>query len=353
MPPPNRKVDPEARSARAILDDLHLARDALGIDLCGVDRLQATLCALDDDRQRNYTALLPAARELLRRHVDEVCNAFAAEHVDDTCAVAAADSLAMILLATEAEPIPKASVVRKNFLSEYKCHLSADGLRKREDQILRLIAEAVADELEDLMRLAFPFSTTHCLMALEQVAEPLSRKIRELLRRFYKARVDVEDSVVDLAQEVLFDIGKVHFSCHLMLTLLTEPRSRSATDLWFGFLSYNVLTLPFESARERRILARAIGETLESGGDVNQLNAFLDSLHETIAGDQLVFRFEAVLRSCPDICEFERSNDVRQICRPHQLVLALEKLSATIAEWRAGTLESNLRADLGNIMDFF
>jgi hypothetical protein len=143
--PSTRRVA-EPGTIDAFAEDLRAVREAGGIFRAGTASFAAVSAYLSPHLAQPDEDTLVTARNLTATHTRRTCLTVREHSHADAWGQAASESVRTILL-RPADDDRKVSSIRRVVQAAHDCHLSLDGLRKREDVVLRAIAEAVHADL--------------------------------------------------------------------------------------------------------------------------------------------------------------------------------------------------------------
>ncbi len=335
MAPPKRVASPG--SVAAITEDLHFARDASGIMRAEEGRLQATLSLFDSVTVVTPADSLTTIRSLLIAHTVRTCRQQAQASPADPRVQAATHSVRTILIqsANESE---KAATIRRRALREHGCSLTLDGLRKREDGILRAIAESVWEDLRTRKDGSGPNTIEELILIIEPVAKRCVEALHHLLMKMYPKEASVPtDDLERLLSYTFYHVCHVLSLCRALAVVKARPGHDTALDGHFAGMALLLLTLPFGLEEDRNAVVDRF--EAERGGGHEEFAAALDS-----APGDLIDRCLGWFVSCYSNCAYHRTFNLGMLCSPHQFVSYLDIFVDSIAEFRSGELAEGMSA---------
>ena len=305
-------------SAEGLLDDLKHVRSKLGFDNTGPDGLLATIEVMRAyDNSQTEQQLTSLAKETLGRWVDTLCME-QMNGSDNVCARAAAQSLWWLTVADERPDATKASVLRKKAMERWSCDsLSVDGLRYREDVLMREIAEQAWSHLEEgyITHFGAAFWTT-----IDQYSDTmldLADNLERMLERDQHGPIRPPTQLE--AAEALHRVGIVHALAVALSQIYVHRRIESHGEAWLASMGFTLMLLPFHRIEDRRAIAAAIPtQRIDPSADSEDFLAAVSDLDPSLPE-----RWKDYLNSCTERCHFGRTQDRSLICPIHQLVMEM------------------------------
>jgi hypothetical protein len=319
---------------RTLLDDLRLARDAVGIRFCTEDRLAAAVSRVEPELPPGAD-VLEAAKAWLTEHVTAVLDEAASMEGDPKDLVVFA-SLRGLLLGDASSARQKASVIRREVLrARPEITFSADALRKREDRWLPLIAEWIMDRLGKE-----PFSVRSMFLMMEP---ELDRLIDTLMRG-----VDTLDGVSPMPTSDAEFAQYAHAvlqSCGLALMLresIMTTEYPSELEIWVAYTAYTAVAAPAVPIAE-------IMDMIQRTQVIRGLSE--ERFAEIFLGDSdRVALWRQYLQSCHGHCAFARSDSLQTYCRPHQLIGILMLWRKAVRALRRGRFDEWIKEMYGDLI---
>lgn len=314
------------------MDDLVLARDAVGLASANSDRLAGTLTLLYGTVDW-ATGWIEHARQVLARHTREVCGSIDENSAVDSCTVAAARSVSAILL-QPADRSLSALAIRRRERTEVGCYIADDSLRKRETPVLRAIAHAAYEEMRGRPADELPTGeAAYQLMCpfVEAASDAVSAAVDAFNRQ---TEVD-EDTVVNAAADAIWAIAYV---CVLPIyagpvqSALPRTAERTVLDQLVTLLVF----APF-GAREDdpEALVRALRQE-------EAPQAYVERMVETAETREIVRHLERWLNSCDQSCMYFRSDKPLGYCPPHYYVAVCQAFLEAMLSLTGSTLRADI-----------
>lgn len=345
MAPPKRRA--ELGTAAAIDEDLHFARDAGGIARADTDRLQGTIAMLTF-ADADPDIVIANARDVLVARTTRVCRSFPASFPNDPCARAAATSTSDILL-QPLSSMEKARTFRRRALADNSCLLTDDGLRKREDVLIRHIAGAVWEELTARRTGLGPQTHEEMILKMLPVVQGGHKYLHDLLMRLYpQEAIQPSELLEELIGVVVYWLAAVQWYSRALLVLLQRPIAVTPSDFALGAFAQELLVHPFPIGKDREIVAEVF--TSHRSDDEPLIQAILR--HPD--GYGVIARVREWLSSCRSTCAYHRTRNLGLLCKPHLVATYLELFEEGVASQTSGSLSEQLAEEIGplSIPDF-
>jgi hypothetical protein len=344
MPPPQRTA--ALGTEASVLDDLLLARDAVGLARCGADKLAGTLRLLFGGDSWEVAQVV-AARQHLADQVQRTCSAFAVLHRGDPCAAAAATSLRDILL-QPANGTVTAAALRDRARKHHECQLAADSLRKRELPILQNLARNAYQAAhtahtteEDLLP-----TKDSILQFLSPFAELSALSVTTATDLFAKrAALADEAKLYQAVAAAIWAVARLGVLPVYGLQRLQALGIRNITDQSIEYLLDGLIHVPF----------------VVEPDDLNQLSTaiqmnesateFYDRLYVTPVMRPVLERFVTWLASHdPKVCLYASNDVMIGYCGPHYYASLCESLVDAAENYASGELTRDFEEQLSAIV---
>lgn len=339
-PVPSTRRSAEPGTLNAIREDLRAIREDGGVNQAHDDALIAILAMLapgapevtDDNRQM--------ARNLVLTHVRRVSADADHRAGDDACALAAAESLQTIMTRTAGDD-RKVATIRRGTQTSRGCHLSLDGLRKREDVLLVEVAEAVHADLVAALEKRGP-------QTVEEMARYIIEDVREAwesiddgLRRLYQvAPMTDSQSRNSIVLSMLYDVAHMQYWFGRMIGIRMRVQQHSRVDLLFADTAAVVMSQAFGQYDDKQ----TVNQILTEAGRYEKRD-FLDRLLDHENGQDIFRRFSEWVSGCHTECAYQRTYSVGLLCPPHQLAFALYMFIDVHEDLLSGALEEDLKVE--------
>lgn len=333
MAPPKRRA--ALGTEASILEDLVLARDAVGLAAASATRLAGTLILLygpvDWSAER-----VERVREVLARHARRICFGYEQEHSGDPCAVAAANSVRSILLQPPGGRLSALSIRRDARSQAGGCFIADDSLRKREAPVLAAIARSVYEDLRErppeelpTVEAAYELMKPYAALAGQAVEHAV-----DLFNR--QAEIDDKEILVNAAAYAIWGITQTGvFPVYAQQVAVALPRSTELSMV--DQLVVLLTSAPFQGRDEDALaLVRAVQ-------DKEQPGEFLERLMNSGETEDVVRRLAQWLDSCTQSCTYFRSDRALGYCAPHYYVALCEAFVQAIDDLPDGGLRDDVR----------
>lgn len=337
---PKRRA--ELDSPEAIEEDLHFARDASGIARATEEQLRATVARVLAADLTNAESAVLVARDLLIAHVVRTCRTLVRDKADDACAVAAANSTRDALVRPP-EVSRKLRALRQQALQVSGCHLSVDGLRKREDLIVRDIAKAAWADLEARQKGVGPQTAEQVILLMRPTVRVTRDILFEVLLRLYpQETARFTDATGYLFADALFRIAELQWLARTLLAVLKQsPAGTMPSEVFFASLAQAFLFLPLSSDADKAAIAEVFNQHWRSSEE------FMRAVMERDDAEDVTGNWVDWLVSCHDTCAYHRTRNVGLMCQPHQLAALLEAFIEFADDLVSGDLTKEMVEDFG------
>lgn len=338
--PPTRRAS--LNSAEGIREDLHFAREVTGIARANENRLKATVAGIVAARLTKPGFAHRAARDLLVAHVVRHCRSYAEAHDHDPCAKAAAQSTRDILLQSS-ESAQKAATLRRQALRTFDCEIGVDALRKREDTIIRELAEEVWADLEGRRQGAGPQTPEQVVLLMMPAVKDTHTLLHDLLMRLYPSEaVELTEVVIRLVERAIYQIAEIQWLARTYLSVLERPDvSLAQIDVAFASAAQGFLTIPFSTDFDRDTLAELFVNNYTSR------EAFVEAFMARPDFEEVAKRCFEWLSSCHATCGYHRTRSFGLLCEPHLLTFYLEQFFESAEELFSGEIGRDMREAVG------
>jgi hypothetical protein len=295
-----------------------------GLQRADEENLSATLDLLSLTGLSDQYEPVTRARDLLISHITRGCQRHREDHAEDRTATVAAASLRTLMLRPRTDT-RKAAKIRAEAIGSAGHHVSTDAVRKREDKIIKEIAQAVLVDLQS-RREDEPRSLEAAIHAFVPIAADVRQDLHDLLCATF-ARVPPADpherSILDgYYRMTVIKLGELLLASARLASLgLRSPRM-SEDDYFFMRNARLAIGLLFDQAAEDREFMLSFMRSDQS----RDWEERLDHLLASSEGTAVYERWLAWAKSCYPTCEFERSTELLNMCSPHTLITMLYEI---------------------------
>jgi hypothetical protein len=318
-------------SVEVISEDLRLAREAGGLGEATAEQLQGTLAMLNAAAAEDVETALSAARAVLATHVRQTCEALYAA-ATDVCNRASAASLAASLIRDGGHQ--KLASIRRTALADAGCHLTLDGLRKREDGLIQRIAIAVHGDLLERQRERGWRTVEEAVRHSGELIETVHDELHDGLPLLYALAPSTDERLRrGFMWQALVGVAAAMVHLRQIVRLHAGPGPHSGVDYLFADIAQHAMLVTFPDGDDKQ-LAHDILTSLERW----DVEAFIPAIKAHPEGDAFLDRWGAWLTSCHPTCAYQRADVVRLCCRPHQLTVALGEFAVNYRELLTGEL---------------
>lgn len=330
----------EAGTVEAIFEDLRRIRERGGVSRADDEALAATLemlspgvIVIDDD-------LRLMARNIVLTHVRRVCAKAAQEPSAEPCALAAAESLQTIMQ-KPAEDGRKVASIRRSAQAQHGCHLTVDGVRKREDTLLQKVAIDLHADLVASLEKRGPQTVEEIARYIPEEVKDAWENLDDGLRRIYRAApVNDQQYRDELVLWMLYDVAHMQFWFGRMLGVRMRSQQLSRVDMYFADMAGLVMSKAFAYYDDRAIVNRILTDVGRQ-----QKSAFLEQLQQHPEGPNILRRWKEWISSCHAECAYQRTYQTRLLCEPHELTYVLYIFTDVYADLVSGELDENLKLE--------
>ena len=338
---PKLKRSAEPLTVEAVLEDLKLTREVGGIQRAGSDELHTVAQMMFPDEEEFHEDHLRYARSLVETHINKACEALGEVRKDEPCARATADSLRALFFQSD-EDRSKAETLRKQALSDRGCALSTDGLRKREDSALGVVAKLLHEDLQERQGHA-----PQTVEEIVRVMRPLVTEAREFFHYILQLIYPYDppptsDERITYLMRGMWYLANLQMWARSMQTLRLRPTKHSRWEVLFGDLFGGViLLLGFEEQADKDTVYAVMRES-----PVEDYIDLWNRLYEKPGWEDMANRWQDWMQSCFPHCTYHRSiTGVR--CAPHQLLIALEEFERAAIKMDGRELDEEFQEYFG------
>ena len=326
-------------SVEVISEDLRLAREAGGLAEASAEQLEGTLAMLGVTAADDLETALRAARAMLATHVRQTCEAvFTAE--TDVCSHAAALSLGASLVRPSSSL--KLATIRRAALAEAGCHLTLDGLRKREDGLIQRVATAAHADLLERQRERGWRTVEEAVRHSGELIETVHDELHDGLPLLYAlAPTTDEQRRRGFMWQALVGVAAVMEHLRQIVRLHAGPGPHSNIDYLFADIAQHAMLVTFPDGNDKQI-AHDILTSLERW----DVESFITAIKAHPEGEAFLDRWGTWISSCHPTCAYQRADVVRLCCRPHQLTVALGEFTVNYHALFKGELQDFLQTEL-------
>ncbi|HEX2903371.1 MAG TPA: hypothetical protein VHO01_07920 [Jatrophihabitans sp.] len=311
------------RTARALADDLRQIREEGGATQASDAAFAATITwplERDEGFSERETAQAFVLTQL-RRVLEEV-------HADkrtDVCDRAAAATLQTIFLRAP-DDRELIATARRRMRERFDCHLTLDGLRKREDKLLRRIAQAMHGELVRRDDERGPRTIEERVRLGHDGMLRAYGVITDGLRRLYRHSPASDAPDRDLiVLNLLYHVAWTQWWAAPVLAIQTSGEPITPGEVLYADVAGRLAVSPFgfhdDKLAVRRILV---------AGEPADREAFKLRLTADAVGAGIIERFTQWATECHDSCAFMRSWNTSLLCDPHDFAWGLWLM---LVEW--------------------
>jgi hypothetical protein len=327
-----------------ISEDLRLAREAGGLGEATAEQLQGTLAMLNAAAAEDVETALRAARAVLAAHIRRTCEAVIATE-QEVCGRATATSLAASLLRTGGPQ--KLASIRRAALTDAGCHLTLDGLRKREDGLIQRIAAAAHGDLLERQRERGWRTVEEAVRHSGELIETVHDELHDGLPLLYVLAPSSDERLRrGFMWQALVGVAAVMEHLRQIVRLHAGPGPHTGVDYLFADIAQHALLVTFPDGDDKQI-----AHDILTGLERWDVEAFIPAIKARPDGDAFLDRWGAWLTSCHPTCAYQRTDVVRLCCRPHQLTVALGEFAVNYRELLTGDLAAFVAEEMPTIHD--
>lgn len=321
-----RKAPP--RTARALEEDLRQIREeggALQASDAAFTALTEWPLPVEDGFERRE-AVQSFVLTQLRMEMAEVV----AKPTAESCDQAAAATL-LTIFGRSADDKELIASTRRRARGQHQCQLTIDGMRKREDKLLRRAAARMRDEIERRISEQGPQSIEERVLLAHDNLLNAYGVITDSLRRLYRhaPASDAPDREV-IVLNMLYEVAWTQWWAAPIVEMQTSGKAMTPEGVIYADVAGRLAVRPFVFSGDKAAVRRIL-----TSDDVRDRAGFKQRLGADADGVGIVKRFTQWASQCHETCAFLRTLDNRLYCDPHDFAFGLWLV---LVHWRQSRL---------------